>query len=58
MSIQSPCVSLCKLDDNEVCTGCYRKLEEIVNWSKSDDQYKVEVINALEKRKQQYHKVS
>jgi predicted Fe-S protein YdhL (DUF1289 family) len=27
----SPCVGICKLDENLVCTGCDRTIEEITN---------------------------
>ena len=30
---ESPCVRLCVLDDNKVCVGCKRTIEEIVAWS-------------------------
>ncbi|WP_217495147.1 DUF1289 domain-containing protein [Vibrio sonorensis] len=29
---QNPCTRHCCLDDNDVCLGCFRKLEEILNW--------------------------
>ncbi|MEO6699624.1 MAG: DUF1289 domain-containing protein [Paraperlucidibaca sp.] len=29
----SPCVGLCKLDREEVCTGCQRTMAEIRSWS-------------------------
>jgi predicted Fe-S protein YdhL (DUF1289 family) len=25
----SPCVGVCKLDDNNICVGCNRSIEEI-----------------------------
>ena len=31
--ISSPCVKVCvMLPDRDVCTGCYRTLEEIAQW--------------------------
>ncbi len=30
----SPCVSICTLDDNKVCLGCKRTLEEIRRWAR------------------------
>ena len=29
----SPCVRICCLDDNDVCLGCGRTLDEIRRWS-------------------------
>ncbi|MDZ7644025.1 MAG: DUF1289 domain-containing protein [Woeseiaceae bacterium] len=28
----SPCVRTCTLDDNNVCVGCHRTLNEIIAW--------------------------
>ena len=32
--LKSPCVGVCKLDDNHVCTGCGRTIEQITNHPK------------------------
>ena len=29
----SPCISVCALDEDGVCQGCLRTIEEIGNWS-------------------------
>jgi uncharacterized protein len=42
--VSSPCVSVCALDDEDVCTGCYRTLKEIGDWSEMDNSRKREVI--------------
>lgn len=30
--IESPCVRHCCLDENDICLGCHRSLEEIKQW--------------------------
>jgi|TARA_R110002096_G_scaffold359739_2_gene552640 predicted Fe-S protein YdhL (DUF1289 family) len=30
--LESPCINVCKLDDNLVCIGCKRTIEEIINY--------------------------
>ena len=50
-SIQSPCVRNCCLDDNDVCLGCYRLLEEILQWSASTEEKKREVLMKCNKRR-------
>ncbi len=36
--IKSPCIEVCALDDHNVCIGCYRTADEIIDWfSASDD---------------------
>ena len=29
----SPCINICTLDDDQVCLGCRRTLEEIRDWA-------------------------
>src|SRR4030095_6203861 len=36
-SLASPCVRNCCLDDDNVCLGCGRSLDEIVAWSSAGD---------------------
>ncbi|MDP3008056.1 MAG: DUF1289 domain-containing protein [Methylococcales bacterium] len=33
----SPCVRNCCLDNNDICLGCFRSLEEIRQWSSVDE---------------------
>lgn len=35
--IASPCISICALDENDVCVGCYRSAAEITRWSQADN---------------------
>jgi predicted Fe-S protein YdhL (DUF1289 family) len=35
--LASPCVRNCCLDDDNVCMGCGRSLEEIVSWGTASD---------------------
>jgi uncharacterized protein len=37
MSVESPCISVCELDENNVCRGCFRTLEEIGQWPLASD---------------------
>ncbi|MBD9358857.1 DUF1289 domain-containing protein [Methylomonas albis] len=34
----SPCVRNCCLNDDDICLGCYRSLDEIRMWSTADTQ--------------------
>ncbi len=31
--IASPCISICVLDEQDICAGCYRSAAEITRWS-------------------------
>lgn len=36
--VPSPCVSVCRIDDHSgLCQGCYRTLNEIIDWSRLDE---------------------
>jgi uncharacterized protein len=52
MSIPSPCISLCQIDDiSKLCIGCWRTIDEIIAWSSNDDDAKKAVWLLIEKRK-------
>ncbi|HDZ56039.1 MAG TPA: DUF1289 domain-containing protein [Pseudomonas xinjiangensis] len=37
--VRSPCVGICCMDDDDICTGCQRTGTEIIQWGRlSDDQ--------------------
>lgn len=49
-NIESPCIKMCRLL-NEVCTGCYRTINEIRYWSITNDIDKLKILNNCKKRK-------
>lgn len=56
--VASPCVNVCKLDQNDICLGCYRSLEEIRQWSKSDNEGKAAIVERAEQRRQSDNQVA
>jgi predicted Fe-S protein YdhL (DUF1289 family) len=42
--LASPCVRNCCLDDGNVCMGCGRSLEEIVQWGTASDADKTAIL--------------
>jgi predicted Fe-S protein YdhL (DUF1289 family) len=42
--LASPCVRNCCLDDGNVCMGCGRSLQEIVQWGTASDADKTEIL--------------
>lgn len=48
---QSPCISICALDQNDVCEGCFRTGDEIVDWFTANDARKREILEASERRR-------
>ncbi|WP_083699804.1 DUF1289 domain-containing protein [Shewanella sp. UCD-KL12] len=49
--IQSPCVAKCGVNEDDICMGCYRSIEEIVGWSKADNAFKADVWKKIPGRK-------
>lgn len=51
--VRSPCVSICVLNDDDVCVGCYRTGQEITDWFMSDnDQRRAILAKSLQRREQ------
>lgn len=42
--VHSPCVSICVLDDDDICIGCYRSGREISDWGKYDNDTRRQVL--------------
>lgn len=50
--LSSPCVRNCCLDNDDICLGCFRSLEEIRNWRQVDNQTRERIlINAQHREK-------
>lgn len=49
--IESPCKRHCCLDDNNICLGCHRSLEEIQQWGLSDSQAKQAILEKVRQRR-------
>ena len=48
---QSPCVSICALDEQDVCQGCYRTAEEITDWFMASAAQKREILARASERR-------
>ncbi|HCJ30349.1 MAG TPA: DUF1289 domain-containing protein [Pseudomonas sp.] len=42
--VASPCVSVCALDEDDLCTGCQRSIDEIRRWSRMDNLERRQVL--------------
>lgn len=49
---KSPCISLCVLDDNDICMGCYRSAEEITDWFMASGEEKRAALRRATERMQ------
>lgn len=48
--IISPCVSICALDADDICVGCYRSGEEITAWFDMSNEQKAQVLEKIKQR--------
>ena len=48
--VASPCVSICALDDDDICTGCQRTVDEITRWSRMDNAERRVVLGLCHER--------
>lgn len=48
--VASPCVSVCALDIDDICMGCYRTGKEISYWGKMSNEEKREVLRRCVER--------
>jgi len=46
----SPCVSVCVLDEKDICMGCYRSADEITDWAMATAQQKREILQQVQIR--------
>ncbi len=48
--VGSPCVSVCLLNDEDVCVGCFRSAGEITDWVMLDDPARRQVLELSRER--------
>lgn len=51
---KSPCVRNCCLDNNDICLGCFRSLEEIRQWSQADEAIRQYFLMNATRREEDY----
>ena len=49
-SVKSPCISVCVLNDEDICEGCYRSAQEITDWTELSNPQKVQVLVKVSER--------
>jgi len=50
MAIESPCIRNCCLDQNDICVGCLRSLDDILAWGSALDREKLAILQQVEER--------
>ena len=51
--VRSPCISICLLNDQDICVGCFRDAKEITYWGSYDAKTKLEVLEKAKNRASQ-----
>jgi uncharacterized protein len=49
---QSPCRKVCRLDEDGMCVGCFRMLDEIANWEIMHTEERLDVLKKAHLRMQ------
>lgn len=49
-TIPSPCVSICSMNSDDLCIGCYRTSKEIREWLLMEDGERMDVIEKAGER--------
>ncbi len=49
--VESPCVKVCTLNDEQICMGCGRTVAEIAIWSQADDYLRRDIVVAARRRR-------
>ncbi len=50
-AIETPCVKICVIDEDGLCVGCARTLEEIAGWGSFSAERRHAVMSALPGRR-------
>ena len=50
-AVNSPCVRNCSLDEQRVCRGCYRHLDEIMHWPDASEDRRRDILDRAAARR-------
>ena len=51
--VESPCVRICTLDDDDICLGCFRDIGEICAWARASEEQRRHIVEAAQRRRQE-----
>ncbi len=52
--VPSPCVNVCALDENDLCIGCHRTSDEIMEWPRLTNDERREVLKKVASREEKF----
>jgi len=50
-TVPSPCIGICQLDARQLCVGCRRTIDEIVEWPQASAARRNEILRELALRR-------
>jgi len=51
-AVQSPCIRNCCLDEDDICLGCFRSIDEITGWNHASNDERLKILDNIRQRKQ------
>ena len=48
--IQTPCIMVCSLNEDDVCVGCLRTLDEIGAWPDANTDERIAILDNITER--------
>ena len=52
--VESPCVRNCCLNENDICLGCFRHVDEIIEWGATTNSRRESILDDAKKRKSEH----
>jgi len=49
--VESPCIRMCTLDDDDICVGCFRSMAEICAWGDAENEERRRILALTELRR-------
>ncbi len=54
MNINKPCIRQCCLNEEDVCLGCFRTFDDMLQWNKSSSEEKMKMLKMAKERKKEH----
>ncbi len=51
--LASPCIRNCCLNEEDICLGCFRHVNEIIEWGAADNLRRACILNKAKQRREE-----
>jgi len=52
--IKKPCIRQCSLNEEDVCLGCFRTFDDMLQWNKVNTEEKMKMLEMAEQRRKEH----